>query len=85
MTYPILLPNTGFDSEVTGKTTIIASVVSNDDDPEGVQWLLLLLKPEAPYYLIAEWDEAKRAVYVLGEYENIVPAVESYQQFGGDY
>lgn len=46
---------------------------------------LLLLHPRAPYYSVVERDNATGTTVILSTHENIVPAVESYTENGGDY
>lgn len=78
----INLPNDEF-----GGGMVIASVWLRDD-VEVPFALLLLLLPEPPYYALAEveYRDGKWVEYVDRQYfPNIVPAVEAYQQNGGDY
>lgn len=63
--------------------TVIASVVLTDDE-EPTTWVVLLLRRSAPFYGVVEVNEYGE-VTDLGEASNIVPAVESYKDNGGDY
>ena len=66
--------------------TVIASVIINDDDYDETLVLALTLMPEPPFYrLLDAWQESRKVQVELGRFENIVPAVEEYQQEGGDY
>lgn len=79
------LPNdtiTTFD----GTTSIvIASVIINDDDPYNIIQILLVLNPGPMYYSILNVENGTKRLSVVGDYANIVPAVEAYEQNGGDY
>lgn len=92
-----LLPGMTFD----GATIVASVIYSDDDefavetehDTYRVAWTLLLLRPVAPYFEVV-LIEARHArhegvepyeVVMSGRYENIVPAVDAYQKWGGDY
>lgn len=71
--------------------TVIASVVYSDNEDfvveDRVAWTLLLLNNSAPYFGVAI-IEARQYGYEIVQYdehENIVPAVHTYEQWGGDY
>lgn len=66
--------------------TVIASVVLNDTDYEDtmVCALLLMPTPGRHYRLVDVWQESRKVTMRLA-FENIVPAVEAYQDNGGDY
>lgn len=66
--------------------TVIASVYLNDTDYKEplVMALLLMPEPGRHYRLVDVW-ETSREITRRQEYENIVPAVEAYQENGGDY
>lgn len=62
--------------------TVVASVWVTDEPL--TSWLALLLRRSAPYFAVVEVDESGQ-VSDHGEFANIVPAVECYQDNGGDY
>lgn len=65
---------------------VIASVYLNDTDYEDALVLALLLMPEpGRHYRMVDVWETSREVIVRSGFENIVPAVEAYQENGGDY
>lgn len=78
-----MLPNQKVDDAV-----VVASVIYNDNDLP-VMWTVLLLYPEPPYFgvvMVEAHSDGQRYVIDRAERElNIVPAVETYQQWGGDY
>ena len=65
---------------------VIASVYLNDTDYDEPLVTALLLMPEAGrhYRLVDVWETSRKVVTRLG-FPNIVPAVEAYQEHGGDY
>jgi hypothetical protein len=66
--------------------TVIASVYLNDTDYAEPLVMALLLMPEAGrhYRLVDVWETSREVIMRQG-FENIVPAVEAYQENGGDY
>lgn len=65
---------------------VIASVYLNDTDYDEPLVMALLLMPEpGRYYRLVDVWETSRRVAVRMWFENIVPAVEAYQDRGGDY
>lgn len=84
----MMLPNDKISVPVSSgwvNATVVASVVYNADGPI-IQTLLLLL-PNSPYFQVAIYnpDEGMVRAELSERIENIVPAVEQYQQWGGDY
>lgn len=65
--------------------TVVASVWIRDDVPEPFA-LVLVLGGAPPYYTVAEitWRNGW-VTEDMRQHPNIVPAVEDYQQNGGDY
>jgi hypothetical protein len=75
---------------------LVVASVEYRDEPTYIATVLLLW-PEAPYFEVAhfyqedcpaEGDIPGRPagrVLTISRHENIVPAVEEYQQMGGDY
>lgn len=67
--------------------TVVASVWL-DDEAEKPFALLLILRPAPPYYLVQNIELADgswKPYAAASLHPNIVPAVEDYQQQGGDY
>lgn len=75
------------------RLTVVASVLLSDDPDRPEEWTVLLLRPVAPYFLVAtvipRWEDNRpgwQIRTVAGPpISNIVPAVEQYKQWGGDY
>lgn len=71
-------------NEQVDGATVVASTVAYDGPERPASWLLLLLRPVAPYFDVVELTtDGQLAQH--GQFENIVPAVECYQNNGGDY
>lgn len=79
MTLPY--PNDPFDGGI-----VVASVWMRDEEPP-ITALLMLLRPQPPYYEIAdiEWVDGAWSVYNRIQQPNINPATETFAQQGGDY
>lgn len=83
------IPNDRIDGRV-----VVASVNYDEDNQIA---LVLLLNSSAPFFTVAHYYmqdvpaadaipfRPRGYVHVLGDHFNIVPAVEEYQQNGGDY
>lgn len=67
--------------------TVVASCPYIDDDDREPEVLVLLLNKESPFFKVAHVQYLlDPPVLVASEdHFNIVPAVEAYQQWGGDY
>lgn len=76
------LPN-----DTQGDATVVASVWLDDESIDRPTALLLLLQKEPPYYSVATVHHHEGDWYIDDEdlFPNIVPAVEAYEQSGGDY
>lgn len=80
---PLLpLPGSSFDDE----DIVVASVWMNDEVEEPTA-LLLLLAEHAPYYSVCDilFSDGEWKIVNQETFPNIVPAVECYQDHGGDY
>lgn len=81
---PVLpLPNEKFGDEL-----VIASIWQNDDAKFGpIFALLMTLASESPYYRVREitWGDGEWICNNVETHHNIVPAVETYVQNGGDH
>lgn len=65
---------------------VIASVYLNDTDyPQPIVTALLLMPTPGSHYRLVEVMETSREVTLRQSFPNIVPAVEAYQENGGDY
>lgn len=92
-------PDVPLPGQLLDYRLIIASVVYTDEDPEQVTWTLLLLRPQSPYFQVVMItvlpDIEGRAVMRHGNrwrideendpILNIVPAVDQYKEWGGDF
>ena len=93
-TLPFPMPN-----DVLGERIVVASVIYIDDE-RGEIALVLLLERTTPFFTVAHYaltdfdpmalgyngtEYVASEIDVIGRFENIVPAVESYVQSGGDY
>lgn len=74
------LPN-----DVVNDSIIVASIVTNDDDPTTKWFLILLLNKVPPYFSVAEIRWPSKSIDWKEDFMNIVPAVEFYEDSGGDY
>lgn len=76
----IPMPNDEFDDGI-----VVASVWQSDDAP--LTALILLLRREAPFFAVCDLEYIDAAWKIINEepHVNIVPAVDSYQDHGGDY
>ena len=81
---PVVYRKQPLPNDLINGGTVVASTVLHDDDARPVTWVLLVLQRSAPFYEVIEVDEHGQ-VTELGEHANIVPAVEQYQDNGGDY
>lgn len=67
---------------------VVASVWVNDEGPD-LTALVLLLRPEPQFYAVADIYQGRKTsgweVSYETEHPNIVPAVDEYQERGGDY
>ncbi len=93
-TFP--LPNTAVT--VDDEQGIVVASVHYYDDDRGAAYTLLLLFPESPYFAVAIAEPADATddfnrpgetetmvVTAFERHHNIVPAVETYEQWGGGY
>lgn len=74
------MPNDKIDG-----TTVVASVVMNDDEPGQAWWTVLLLHPESPFFEVAEVYENGSPRLTLAREYNIIPAAEAYADNSGGY
>jgi hypothetical protein len=65
---------------------VVASVIINEEDYDDVIVMALLLMPTpGSHYRVVDVKENDREVLSRRDFPNIVPAVEDYQENGGDY
>jgi hypothetical protein len=86
-TLPRVKPELPLPWEVYDGTIVVASTWLNDE-PGEEQALLLTLASSAPYYRVREISTNNGGDWTnqwFDDFPNIVPAVEAYQENGGDY
>jgi len=64
---------------------VIASVWLVDEPPRPAIALVLVLFPDSPFFGIGEFNLDTDTLTIYRRHYNIVPAVEDYEQSGGDY
>lgn len=74
-----ILPNDRFKEGV-----VIASVIWSDEGDRD-EWTLLIMNRVDPFYTVLIYDRVTEQIGYSADHYNIVPAVEDYQDAGGDY
>lgn len=80
--------NLPMPNEVLGESTVVASTWLSDGDDGDMQAMVLTLNPTRPFYSVVQLasdDGTRWTVTATEDAPNIVPAVRTYEDWGGDY
>lgn len=64
--------------------TVVATCPYIDDPDRERETLVLLLRRKAPFFVVGHYRHKSRTMLVLGVVQNIVEAVQIYEDNGGD-